>query len=64
MPATNNTVRMSDVVFIELSEEGDNSPVSYKEDGGRFLETQTIKLSVDTKYIVRLTWLVGNVPWF
>ncbi|XP_063693864.1 uncharacterized protein LOC134825566 [Bolinopsis microptera] len=48
---------MSNVLFIEISveEDGGNSAVSYKEDGGRFAETQTIKLSVDTKYSVRIS---------
>ena len=46
---------MSSVVYIEITEE-DSSPISYKEDGGRFDETQTIKLCVDTKYNIRVTW--------
>ena len=47
---------MSNVLFIEISEEENNSSVSYKEDGGRFTESQTIKLCVDTKYSIRISW--------
>ena len=47
---------MSDQVAIELVDESGKNTVIYKEDGGRFDNSQTIKLRIDTNYIIRVSW--------
>ena len=46
---------MSNVIYVELSTE-DRGTVYFKEDGGRFLEAQTLKICVESAYSIRLTW--------
>ena len=53
---TSLSLRMSGVVLLELLSESGENCVYFKEDGGRFTQTQTLKLAVNTAYLIRVSW--------